>query len=82
MAPKRRARGPNRVKVDPLIPRRRLLDEFGMMTQEELATLWGIDVKTLWNKADKELPPHSRVGGKRLFFKDDVLSYMRKHKVA
>lgn len=76
---KRRGRGPNRPKPDPLVPRKRLLEEFGMLTQEELATLFGVDVKTLMNKSAKELPPHSRVGGKRLFFKDDVMRYLRKH---
>ena len=81
MAAKRRVRGPNRPKLDPAQWRKGLLEEFGMLTQEELATLFGVDVKTLQNKDPKELPPHSRVGGKRFFFKDDVKAYMRRHKV-
>lgn len=60
--------------------RKPLLDEFGVITLEQLAHLWGVDIKTLQNKATKnDLPPHSRVGGKRLFFKEDVKAYMRKH---
>jgi excisionase family DNA binding protein len=67
-------------RIDPLISRDRLLQEFGMITLEELATLWGVDVKTLQNRATtNDLPPHTRVGGKRLFYKTDVDAYMRKH---
>ena len=56
----------------------RLLERNGMMTIQQLATLWGVNVKTLQNRATKnELPPHSRVGGKRLFFTEDVMSWMR-----
>jgi Helix-turn-helix domain len=69
--PKIKSNGPDR---------KPLLDEFGVITLEGLATLWGVDIKTLQNKATRnELPRHSRVGGKRLFFKEDVLAYMRKH---
>lgn len=66
-------------RVDPLISRDKLLAEFGMLTLEELATLFGVDFRTLQNRGKHNLPPHSKVGGKMLFFKDDVVAYMRKN---
>ena len=67
-----------RPKSDPLIPRQRLLDEFGMITLEELATLINVDVRTLRNRAESKLPPYTKVGAKRLFFKQDVIDWLRK----
>ena len=51
----------------------------GVLTMKGLASLWDIDVKTLANKPMKDLPPYSKIGGKRLFFEKDVLAYMRQH---
>lgn len=70
-------------RIDPLIPRDRLLQEFGMLTLEDLATLWGLDIRTLKNRVYKNknnLPPHTNIGGKRLFYRDDIDTWMRKHK--
>ena len=66
-------------KRDVLVDRERLLTEFNMITMEELATLFGVDVRTLQNRPDSKLPTYSKVGGQRLFFKDDVVAFMRKN---
>ena len=74
-------RGKPKLKPNGSEMRQPLLDEFGVITLEQLAQLWGVDVKTLQNKGTKnDLPPHTRIGGKRLFFKDELKAYMRKHR--
>lgn len=65
-------------KRDVLVSRERLLAEFNMITQEELATLFGVDVRTLQNRPDSKLPAYSKVGGQRLYFKDDVVAFMKR----
>jgi Helix-turn-helix domain len=72
---KRRVRKP---KVDHPEERLRLMGEFGVMTEGDLAILFGVEVKTLKNRKENELPPFTKTGGQRLFFKDDVMAYMRK----
>jgi len=68
-----------RLRPDPLIPRDRLLNEFQMLTIESLADFLAVEVKTLQNRDDSGLPPYSKVGGKRLFFKDDVMAWLRRN---
>lgn len=60
------------------VNREALLEQFGVMTEEHLASLLGVEVKTLKNRSEKDLPPFSKTGGKRLFFKEDVLAYLRR----
>jgi hypothetical protein len=81
-----RHRGKARVKPDGVekieaVERDHLLQEFGLVTEGQLAVLLDVDVKTLKNRARKNLPPYTKVGGKRLFFRDDVVRYMRDHMV-
>jgi len=49
----------------------------GVLSLRGLASLWGLDVKTLLNRDPKNLPPSMKIGGKRMFFEKDVLAYMR-----
>jgi hypothetical protein len=72
---RRRVRKP---KVDHPEERVRLMTEFGVITEAELAILFGVEVKTLRNRKENELPPFTKTGGQRLFFKEDVMAYMRK----
>ena len=65
-----------RAKVDPLIDRERLLAEFDMITEQDLATLLRVDVKTLRNRSRSELPTFSKVGRERLFHKEAVKTYL------
>ena len=77
---KKGVRGKGRPKPpDHLMDRERLLREFGMITDDDLAILLGISPHTLKNRPTNELPPFTKSGGKyRLYFKDDVTAYMRK----
>jgi hypothetical protein len=63
--------------IDNAAERRRLLDKFDMITEEELALLLDVTVKTLKNRDQRELPAFSKVGNKRLFFKADVIKFLR-----
>ena len=58
--------------------RQRLLDKFDMITEEELAVLLDVMVKTLKNRDQRELPAFSKVGNKRLFFRADVIKFLRR----
>jgi hypothetical protein len=58
--------------------RQRLLDKFDVITEEELAVLLDVTVKTLKNRDQLDLPAFSKVGNKRLFFKADVVKYLRR----
>ena len=73
----RKTRGPGRPKVDHQEDRERLLREFDMISEEDLAILFGVQVKSLKNRPTNDLPPFTKTGGKRLFFRSDVMSYMR-----
>jgi phage terminase Nu1 subunit (DNA packaging protein) len=64
--------------IDHAAERRRLLDKFDMITEEELAVLLDVTVKTLKNRDQRDLPSFSKVGNKRLFFKADVIKYLRR----
>jgi hypothetical protein len=46
----------------------RMLRDFDMMTEDQVAILLDVDVKTLKNRQPSDLPRHSKVGAKRLFF--------------
>lgn len=64
-------------KSDGLVDREQLLDQFGLMTEDELAVLFGVNVQSLRNRKPNELPPFTKTGARRLFFKDDVVEFMR-----
>jgi hypothetical protein len=64
--------------IDRGAERRRLLDKFDMITEEELALLLNVEVKTLKNRDQRDLPSFSKVGNARLFFKTDVVKFLRR----
>jgi hypothetical protein len=64
--------------IDRAAERRRLLEKFDMITEEELALLLNVEVKTLKNRDQRDLPAFSKVGNKRLFFIADVVKYLRR----
>lgn len=68
---------PEELKKIESVQRRDLLEAFGLVTEQQLAILLDVDPKTLKNRSRKNLPPYTKVSGKRLFFRDDVLAYMR-----
>ncbi len=68
----------NDLGVDHQNAKQRLLNEFNVITEEDLAILFGVEVKTLKNRATHDLPPFTKTGGKKLFFKEDVVAYMRR----
>ena len=64
-----------------MIPRkeltaRELMDRFGLMPEEELATLLGITVKTLKNRRHADLPAFVKAGRRRLFRAESVQAYL------
>ena len=58
--------------------RQQLLALFDLITEEQLALLLDVEVKTLKNRDQRDLPAFSKVGNKRLFFKADVIKYLRR----
>jgi len=58
--------------------RQQLLATFDLITEEQLAMLLDVEVKTLKNRDQRDLPAFSKVGNKRLFFKADVVKYLRR----
>jgi len=60
------------------VNRERLLREFNMITEEDLAALFGVDPKTLKNRSPDDLPRFTKTGGQRLYPKDEVDAWLRK----
>jgi len=58
------------------VNRERLLREFNMITEEDLAALFGVDPKTLKNRSLDDLPKFTKTGGQRLFPKAEVEAYL------
>jgi len=54
-----------------------LLDRFGLMTEQDVARLLGISVKTLKNRAHADLPTFTKTGRQRLFYADSVAAYLK-----
>jgi hypothetical protein len=57
--------------------RTELLEKFGLITESDLATLWGVSVKTLRNKPLVDLPEFVNMGRARLFYVESVGRVMR-----
>lgn len=57
--------------------RRSVLDRLDLLTEEDLALLYECERKTLQNRPRSELPPFFRAGGKRLWFREDVVRYFK-----
>jgi hypothetical protein len=57
---------------------RELLDRFGLMPEQELATLLGVSVKTLKNRRAADLPAFTKSGRRRLFWEKSVREYLER----
>lgn len=57
------------------------LKEFGLVPEEDFATMLGISVKTLKNRPLDQLPEFSKMGHRRLFKADSVREYIERHTV-
>ena len=53
-----------------------LLKEFGLITEEDLASLLGIAMSSLKNRPRSELPEFAKVGRRRLFKEASVRDYI------
>jgi hypothetical protein len=59
------------------VDRQEILDRLGLMTEVQLAAIYGCGRRAMQNRPKSELPPFFRAGGKRLFFRDDVIKFFR-----
>lgn len=59
-----------------------LLDEFGLMSEQDLACLLGKNVRTLRNTPVADLPAFTTAGRRRLFYKDSVRQFLEDRKVS
>jgi hypothetical protein len=55
---------------------RELLEQFGLMAEEDLATLMGSGVKSLQHRARSELPPFVKAGRRRLYPEASVREWL------
>lgn len=55
-----------------------LLERFGLITEEDLATLLGCSVKTLRNRARADLPAYVKAGRRRLYKEDSVRDFLNR----
>ena len=53
-----------------------LLERFGLITEDDLAQLLGVSVKTLKNRSRYDLPDFVKSGRKRLFKEESVREYL------
>lgn len=53
-----------------------LLERFGLITEEDLATLLGVTIKTLKNRPRANLPEYVKAGRRRLFKEDAVKAFL------
>jgi excisionase family DNA binding protein len=58
-----------------------LLKRFGMLTEEDVAKLLGITVKTLKNRPRADIPEFVKAGRRRLFKEEAVRDYLEAHTV-
>ena len=63
-------------KSNQLIDRQRLLDEFGIVTEADVARLLNIDVKTLRNRPLSQKPKFTKIGAKRVTTRQWVRDYL------
>jgi hypothetical protein len=62
--------------------RANLLAQFDLMTEAQLAVLFGVTVKTLQNRPLAKLPSFSKVGNERLFSREAVKEYLARNNVS
>jgi hypothetical protein len=54
-----------------------VLDSLGLMTEAQLAALYDCGRDTMRNRPKSELPPFFRAGGKRYYFKEDIVRFFK-----
>lgn len=52
------------------------LKEYGLVSEEKLATMLGITTKTLQNRRPEKLPQFIKQGRRRLFLEQSVREYL------
>jgi len=57
--------------------RERVLESCGMMTEEQVALIYACTQKAMRNRSHDEMPPFFKAGTKRLFFRDEVISFFK-----
>lgn len=58
------------------LDRQKLLDEFGLLTEEQVAVLFGIKVKSLRERATDNQPVFTKAGPCRLYAREAVIEFM------
>jgi excisionase family DNA binding protein len=58
-----------------------LLKRFGYVSEEDVARLLGVTVKTLKNRRHSDLPEFVKSGRRRLFKEASVQTYLEQHVV-
>ena len=53
-----------------------LLERFGLITEEDLAALLGLTVRSLRNRRSADLPAFVKAGRRRLYKEDSVREYL------
>jgi hypothetical protein len=65
--------------MEPIVSDQDLLQRFGLVSEENLAKLLGLSVKTLKNRAHSDLPEFVKAGRRRLFKEDSVRRFLDRH---
>jgi hypothetical protein len=60
---------------------RELLEKFGLVSEEDVAAMIGVTVKTLKNRPLAQLPEFTKVGRRRLYKADSVREYLDRNTV-
>lgn len=58
------------------VSEKELLERFGLMTEEQLATLLGITVPSLRNRPRERLPEFRKEGRRKLFIEASVREFL------
>lgn len=59
-----------------LIERKRLLDDFDIVSEEDIATIFDIDLKTLRNRPASKKPKMKKVGAKNVTTRQWLRAYL------
>ena len=59
------------------VDRQAVLNRLDLMTEAELASIYGCGIKRIRNRPRSELPPYFRLGGKRLWFREHVVKFFK-----
>lgn len=55
-----------------------LLERFGLITEDDLASLLGIGVRSLRNRPRTEMPTYVKAGRRRLYVEKSVREYLER----